>query len=613
MLAQRSTMTTPPPAAVYDDEGQIVMALSATAPELVHDGESYRIYRAILQSTRFDNHSTKKESQQQISVAIKLCQTNGYSDALSNLNNEYNILKSGQMANCHSARSALKKDKSFHPPPQADENGIDSPATTAIYLEWVEGVSLSKWLEGGKQHILTKTNSDMKDESSRLLDKVHVASKLADAVANIHEAGIVHNDLNGDNVIVSVGDNTADFKNDCSDRKGTSSFQVTIIDFEYADQSSGLEGTDEGDRVNDDIPQLASLLREVLSIQEGGGEDRNPYNKAQSHSAAGTSTPLISDPFLQRLSFGNAHGDFSRTFQNKDSDDGKTSSVTSTEVESLTSGDGESSYIFGVATTVLGDIDEDEVLEGDRRLPHNLPKSVRRVLADIQDAGHGTRESMYRNAREVAEDLHQMASDPAVFLADPRRGDTDKNAFRRPPLKLYGRETELAILRDAEDRLMDENRGSEMGSKTEVILIAGRSGTGKSSLLRQAMSDSRGIFVVGKFDQLQSMQPYSALVEAFDQVVHSILAEGSDAVANIKGHILKAVGTNGKVLTDVIPSLGRIIGEQPKVANVTGIEAQNRFRYIAQCFARAICTPRRPLIFVLVYFSLVCTSPPPPG
>ena len=96
----------------------------------------------------------------------------------------------------------------------------------------------------------------------------------------------------------------------------------------------------------------------------------------------------------------------------------------------------------------------------------------------------------------------------------------------------------------------------------------------QSSLLRQARAESKGIFAVGKFDQLQTIQPYSALVVAFDQVVHSILAEDPDVFTKIRVDILNGVGLNGRVLTDIIPSLIKVIGEQPEAPNVTGIEAQ---------------------------------------
>mmetsp|Transcript_5751 Transcript_5751/g.12545 ORF Transcript_5751/g.12545 Transcript_5751/m.12545 type:complete len:537 (+) Transcript_5751:66-1676(+) len=486
---------------VDKDEGRLAPTASSTttttAPELIHDGESYRIYRATLPATSFGSSSTRKVSQQRISVAIKMCQpNNGHADLLSDLNNEYNILKLSRVANCRSARSALKVDTSFQAPSQADENnGSDGlPTTTAIYLDWVKGTTLSDWIKREKKDdgvlmndshyyspTTTGTDTKMKDESARLLDKVRVAFKLADAVANIHEAGIVHHDLNGDNVIISHDKRSIDSNSESSSRLGGSSFQVTIIDFGFADQSSQMEGNDEGDRVNDDIHQLETLLRNLFTEQEE--ED------VQKHGAS----LLYTDPFVHRLSYGTAHGEFSRTFRNNEATgralahsiyefngEGNASSGASTndDTESSTNSNGRSSHIFGVPQTPqMGNIDEG--LKVETRMPHTLPRSVRRVLSDIRDAGLDIRESVYHSAREVAEDLKQMASDPAVFLADPTREDTAKSAFRRPPLRLYGREHELAVLRGAEDRLMSGNRGSKVGFGTEVVLIAGRSGSGK--------------------------------------------------------------------------------------------------------------------------------------
>ena len=44
--------------------------------------------------------------------------------------------------------------------------------------------------------------------------------------------------------------------------------------------------------------------------------------------------------------------------------------------------------------------------------------------------------------------------------------------------------------------------------------------------------------------------------------------------------MLQAIGQEGKVLTDFIPSLELLIGKQPEVAEITGEDAQNRFNYI---------------------------------
>jgi histidine kinase len=63
--------------------------------------------------------------------------------------------------------------------------------------------------------------------------------------------------------------------------------------------------------------------------------------------------------------------------------------------------------------------------------------------------------------------------------------------------------------------------------------------------------------------------------------------------------ILRAVGGIGRVLTDVIPNLELIIGCQPTVPELGGVEAQNRFNYVFLEFVKAITSKEHPLVVFL--------------
>jgi len=66
-----------------------------------------------------------------------------------------------------------------------------------------------------------------------------------------------------------------------------------------------------------------------------------------------------------------------------------------------------------------------------------------------------------------------------------------------------------------------------------------------------------------------------------------------------KSLIQKAVGDEGKVLTDLIDNLHLIIGEQPKLADVVGENSKNRFYYVFCNLIRAICNEDHPFVFFL--------------
>ena len=70
-------------------------------------------------------------------------------------------------------------------------------------------------------------------------------------------------------------------------------------------------------------------------------------------------------------------------------------------------------------------------------------------------------------------------------------------------------------------------------------------------------------------------------------------------VYTIKNKILKIIAPDGKVLVDIIPNLSLIIGPQPNVTHMDGVEAQNRLKYVFRLFTVAMSLPECPLVFVL--------------
>jgi predicted ATPase/serine phosphatase RsbU (regulator of sigma subunit) len=185
------------------------------------------------------------------------------------------------------------------------------------------------------------------------------------------------------------------------------------------------------------------------------------------------------------------------------------------------------------------------------------------------------------------------------------------------PQKLYGREKEIKILLQAFERVTGPSpltplpegegdshvpasipKGGNEGGQSEMILVAGYSGVGKSALVHEVhkpMTEKQGYFAAGKFDQYQRNIPYLAMTQAFNAFCDYLLTESSEQLKKWREMISNAVGTNGQVLIDVIPHLEMIIGHQPVVAQVGPTEAQNRFNLVFQNFFRAISLKEHPL------------------
>jgi protein kinase len=59
------------------------------------------------------------------------------------------------------------------------------------------------------------------------------------------------------------------------------------------------------------------------------------------------------------------------------------------------------------------------------------------------------------------------------------------------------------------------------------------------------------------------------------------------------------LGSNGKVITDIIPDLELIIGTQPTVPMLGAAETKNRFHLVFQKFIQVFCSPEHPLVLFL--------------
>jgi predicted ATPase/serine phosphatase RsbU (regulator of sigma subunit) len=162
------------------------------------------------------------------------------------------------------------------------------------------------------------------------------------------------------------------------------------------------------------------------------------------------------------------------------------------------------------------------------------------------------------------------------------------------PQKLYGREAEIQTLWLAFERI---SRGH-----AELLLIAGYSGIGKTALVQEIykpITAKRGYFCAGKFDQLQRNIPYSALIQAFKQFVQQLLTESSESLRTWKQRLLKVMGHNGQVISEVIPEVELLLGTLPVAPPLPPTEAQNRFNFVFQNFIRACCQAEHPLVIFL--------------
>lgn len=160
--------------------------------------------------------------------------------------------------------------------------------------------------------------------------------------------------------------------------------------------------------------------------------------------------------------------------------------------------------------------------------------------------------------------------------------------------KLYGRE------REVEQLLSAFQRASAGGS--ELLLIAGGSGVGKSRLVNEVQKpivEHRGYFLSGKFDQFKRNIPFSGLHVAFRELIRQIMAESTERVAAWREQINRALGSVGQVIVEVIPELELLAGPQPPVPDLPSEQSRNRFNQAFRRFVQLFCRPEHPLCIFL--------------
>src|SRR5260370_1659761 len=146
-------------------------------------------------------------------------------------------------------------------------------------------------------------------------------------------------------------------------------------------------------------------------------------------------------------------------------------------------------------------------------VPAPLSAIVMKLLAK-------TGEERYQTAGGVEADVGRRLADLELYGRIDRfpLGYHDGSDRLLIPEKLYGREREIEALIAAFDRIVDQGT-------TELVLVSGYSGIGKSSVvheLHKGLVAPRGLCLSGKFAQYKRDIPYPQVANAFHSLSRSL-------------------------------------------------------------------------------------------
>jgi serine/threonine protein kinase len=223
------------------------------------------------------------------------------------------------------------------------------------------------------------------------------------------------------------------------------------------------------------------------------------------------------------------------------------------------------------------------------KINSEIPQIIEQIILKLLSKNA---EDRYQSAIGLKYDLDRFLNEETNFSLR----EFDFSGKFSIPQKLYGRDAEIQKLMMAFDRI---SQNSKQASKLELVLISGYSGVGKTALVHEIhkpITSQRGRFIEGKFDQFQRNIPYFGLTQAIEEFVQLILTYNETDLQFWRQQILESLGTVGKVLIDLVPSLEQLIGEQPEVPELEGAAAQNRFNSVLTNFLNAISLPEHPLV-----------------
>lgn len=230
-------------------------------------------------------------------------------------------------------------------------------------------------------------------------------------------------------------------------------------------------------------------------------------------------------------------------------------------------------------------------------VPHELNADIPSPLSGIvMKLVEKAAEDRYQTADGLVADLQrclqQWKQEGRIDAFD--LGSADASDRLLVPARLYGRDTERAVLLDGFTRCA--------GGASVLCLLKGEEGVGKSRLVQElypAVVEHQGLFVAGRVDPLKRDVPFAALVEAFGELVRYVLASSETEILDWRQSILHAAGDNARILTDLVPEMEMLLGSPSPVQDLPPVEAQNRFRGVILDFLHVVGRPGRPFVLFL--------------
>ncbi len=226
--------------------------------------------------------------------------------------------------------------------------------------------------------------------------------------------------------------------------------------------------------------------------------------------------------------------------------------------------------------------------------PHQLNPEIPMVISNIIiKLLSKNPEARYQSAYGLKFDLEKCLADwkSRNIIKQFVLGKKDRNNHLIVSHQLYERE-------EAINQIVESYQRISQGT-TEICLISGKSGVGKTALVdefKEIIFTKKCYFISGKFSTLGQKTPYFAVIQAFQDLVQQLLTENERNLELWKQLLLNRLGFDYSFIVDLIPKLELISGKKTSISSFTIAEYEKRFKQILQKFVSIFTQKNHPLI-----------------
>ena len=410
----------------------------------------------------------------------------------------------------------------------------------------------------------------MDERKFTLSEFLHIAIQIADSLGNIHEANIIHKDINPSNIVFN-----------------RETGQLKIIDF-------GLATRLTHSNPNPNNPNSLEGTLAYISPEQTGRMNRSLDYRTDFYSLGVTFYELLTNklPFETNDAIELIHCHLAKQPLPACELSSEIPQPVSHIVMKLLAKNAEERYqsAWGIKADLvvcLMQLEANGVIENivpgqyeifdQFQIPQRLygrEQEIEVLLAALERIAAGRKSEGFRMKDEGGTGLSPQTSEKSSFYGEGREHQTNRYLN---------------------------------SSSLEMMLVTGESGIGKSALIHeieQTVRAKQGYFISGKFEPSGRTVPYAAVINAFQELVQQLLTESEVQLQQWREKILAALGSQGQLINDVIPELELIIGQQPPMPELGATESQNRFNQVFQKFMQVfVCEedllPKAPLVMFL--------------